>query len=178
MARIGTVAVMSPGDMGHAVAKVLRAHGLRVITCLDGRSARTRALAAAAGIEEAGSDAALVAGADLVLSILVPAQALPLAERIAGALRAGAGATLYVDCNAIAPQTARRVGEVIEGAGGRFVDAGIIGPPPTAESRGTRFYASGAAAQEFARLCEYGLEVRWSASARATPRRSRCATRR
>ena len=39
MARIGTVAVMSPGDMGHAVAKVLRAQGLRVITCLDGRSA-------------------------------------------------------------------------------------------------------------------------------------------
>jgi 3-hydroxyisobutyrate dehydrogenase-like beta-hydroxyacid dehydrogenase len=160
MARIGTVAVMSPGDMGHAVAKVLRARGLRVITCLDGRSARTRALAAAAGIEEAGSDAALVAEADLVLSILVPAQALPLAARIAGALRAGAGATLYVDCNAIAPQTARRVGEVIEGAGGRFVDAGIIGPPPTAESGGTRFYASGAAAQEFARLCEYGLDVR------------------
>ena len=160
MARIGTVAVMSPGEMGHAVAKVLRAQGLRVITCLDGRSARTRTLAAAAGIEEVGSDAALVAEADLVLSILVPAQALPLAERIAGALRAGAGATLYVDCNAIAPQTARWVGEVIEGAGGRFVDAGIIGPPPTAESGGTRFYASGAAAQELTRLCDYGLDVR------------------
>ena len=33
-----TVAIMSPGDMGHAVASVLGQGGLRVITRLDGRS--------------------------------------------------------------------------------------------------------------------------------------------
>ncbi len=95
-----------------------------------------------------------------VLSILVPAQALGLAERIAGALQQGARAPLYVDCNAIAPETARRVGTVIEAAGGRFVDAGIIGPPPAAGAGGTRFYASGAAAEEFARLGDFGLDIR------------------
>ena len=35
----------SPGDMGHAVGRRLREHELRVITCLTGRSGRTRALA-------------------------------------------------------------------------------------------------------------------------------------
>ena len=45
----------------------------------------------------------------------------------------GTGATpLYVDCNAIAPETARQVAEIVEGAGAGFVDAGIIGPPPQA----------------------------------------------
>ena len=96
-----------------------------------------------------------------MLSILVPAQALGLAERIAGALQRGAQAPLYVDCNAIAPQTARRVG------GGRSrPPAGASSMPGSSGRRrrpgagGTRFYASGAAAQEFARLGAYGLDIR------------------
>ena len=155
-----TIAIMSPGDMGHAVGAVLRQAGLRVITQLDGRSERTRALAARAGIEEVGDDDALVRAADMLLSILVPSEAVALAERIARAVR-GTGATpLYVDCNAIAPQTARQVGEIVEGAGARFVDAGIIGPPPQPGAASTRFYASGGDAAAFARLADFGLDVR------------------
>ncbi len=41
-----TIALMAPGDMGHAVGRVLVHAGCRVITNLEGRSARTRALAA------------------------------------------------------------------------------------------------------------------------------------
>ena len=157
---IQTVAIMAPGDMGHSVGAALKARGLRVVSCLAGRSARTRALAAKAGIEDLGDDAALVRAADALLSILVPAQAEALARRIADALRATGGDLLYVDCNAIAPETARRVGAVVEAAGARFVDAGIIGPPPRPDAAGTRFYASGAAARDFAQLRDYGLDVR------------------
>jgi len=64
-----------------------------------------------------------------------------------------------VDCNAVAPATARRVGARIEAAGGRMVDVGIIGGPPRRAGM-TRFYASGAHAGEFAKLREFGLEVR------------------
>ena len=39
-----TIAIVSPGDMGHAVGAVLREAGLRVITQLDARSERTRVL--------------------------------------------------------------------------------------------------------------------------------------
>ena len=104
-----TIAIMSPGDMGHAVGAVLRQSGLRVITQLDGRSGRTQALAARAGIEQVADDDILVRAADILLSILVPAEALALAERIACAVRGTCATPLYVDCNAIALQTARQV---------------------------------------------------------------------
>ena len=40
--RVKTVAILSPGDMGHSVGGALVEHGLDVITCLAGRSERTR----------------------------------------------------------------------------------------------------------------------------------------
>ena len=52
---INTVAILSPGDMGHAVGRRLREHELRVVTCLAGRSQRTRALSEEAGIEDMAS---------------------------------------------------------------------------------------------------------------------------
>jgi 3-hydroxyisobutyrate dehydrogenase-like beta-hydroxyacid dehydrogenase len=155
-----TIAIMSPGDMGHAVGAVLRERGLRVVTRLDGRSGRTRALAAQVGIEEVEDDAALVRDADMLLAILVPAEAIALAERVARAVRGTEATPLYVECNAIAPQTARQIAEIVEGAGARFVDAGIIGPPPRPGAASTRFYASGRAAAAFARLRDFGLDVR------------------
>ena len=50
-----TVAILSPGDMGHDVGRALGKHGLEVITCLQGRSDRTRGLSRQAGIRDAGS---------------------------------------------------------------------------------------------------------------------------
>ena len=47
---LNTIGILSPGDMGHTVGDVLRQNGLRVITCLEGRSQRTRELAQKAGI--------------------------------------------------------------------------------------------------------------------------------
>ncbi len=154
-----TIALMSPGDMGHATGAVLRQHGLRVITRLEGRSPRTRALAEQADIEPVADDDTLVRDADLLLSILVPSQAEQLARRTAAALERTGASLLYVDCNAIAPQSARRIGALVEAAGGRFVDAGIIGPPPKAGTR-TPFYASGEHAKGFAALREFGLDIR------------------
>jgi 3-hydroxyisobutyrate dehydrogenase-like beta-hydroxyacid dehydrogenase len=154
-----TVAIMSPGDMGQAVGALLAGQGLRVVTCLDGRSERTRTLAAEAGIEALADEAALVQEADILLSILVPAEAVTLASRIARALRGSGTDLLYVECNAIAPQTAQRIGRLIEDAGGRFVDAGIIGPPPRGRPS-PRFYASGTHVGAFARLRDHGLDVR------------------
>ncbi len=44
-----TIGIISPGDMGHAIGTVLVQHSLRVLTNLQGRSARTVALARQAG---------------------------------------------------------------------------------------------------------------------------------
>ena len=153
------VGLLSPGDMGHVVGKVLVDHGMSVLTCLEGRSERTRALAQKARIEAVPTYEQLVEDADLVLSILVPAEAENAAGAVAQALKDTGGQIVYVDCNAIAPATARRVGEIVTGAGSPFVDAGIIGPPPTREGN-TRFYASGPNVAAFEELSQFGLDVR------------------
>jgi 3-hydroxyisobutyrate dehydrogenase-like beta-hydroxyacid dehydrogenase len=44
---------------------------------------------------------------------------------------AGFGFTgVYVDANAVSPQTAREIGSAIETRGGSYVDGGIVGAPP------------------------------------------------
>lgn len=134
-----TVAVISPGEMGSAVGRRLRDGGLRVVTSLAGRTERTRALAADAGIEDAGSLAAAIDQADVVLSILPPGRALDLAEAVGRD-----PGPLYVDCNAVSPASACAIGRAV---GERYVDAGIIGAPAA-----PRFYASGPHASELAAL--------------------------
>ena len=152
------VAILSPGDMGHAIGRVLLAHGLEVITCLKGRSDRTRGLSVQAGIREVASCEELVSQADLVLSILVPAAALEAARYVASALR-GTGRSLYfADCNAVAPQTVEAIGAVITGAGGRFIDASIIGFPP-AKDVTPRLYVSGPHAGIMSVLDGKGIDV-------------------
>jgi len=153
-----TVAILSPGDMGHAVGQRLGSHGLQVITCLQGRSERTRSLAQRANIAEVPSYKALVTQADIVLSILVPAQAQQAASLVAQALSETHAEIIYADCNAIAPQTTRQIGAMITAAGGRYVDASIIGGPPR-QGGTTRFYASGPDAVAFERLNQFGLDV-------------------
>ena len=154
-----TIGILSPGDMGHTVGDVLRQNGARVITCLEGRSARTRALAEKAGIIDVPTYRQLVTESDLVLSIMVPAQAMSAAAVVADALRGTDTQLIYADCNAIAPQTVRTLGEVLTSAGGTFVDASIIGPPPRTAGA-TRFYASGPELETFLTLNRYGLDVR------------------
>jgi len=158
MTDIQTIAVMSPGDMGHSVGNVLRENGLRVISCLGDRSERTKALAAEAGIEDVPTYADLVQEADLLLSVLTPAQAVNAAQRVAEALVETGAELAYADCNAIAPQTVRSIGEIITEAGGTFIDGSIIGGPPRGKSH-PRLYVSGPNTAPMEALNEYGLTV-------------------
>src|SRR5687767_2198294 len=122
---VKTIGLLSPGDMGSVVAKVVQSHGLRVITCLKGRSERTRMLAHDAQVAEVPTYEDLVGDSDLLLSIVVPESALGTARLVADAIRSSGQQTVYVDCNAIAPETVKAVAEVITSAGSRFIDAGI-----------------------------------------------------
>ena len=154
-----TTGILSPGDMGHTVGRVLGSYGLNVITCLQGRRKRTRDLAARAGIADVPTYHALVDGADIILSILPPAQAEHAAKRVAHALAETNADLIYADCNAVSPETVRRIGGIITSAGACFVDASIIGPPPRNKGS-TRFYASGPHANTFETLNQFGLDVR------------------
>jgi 3-hydroxyisobutyrate dehydrogenase-like beta-hydroxyacid dehydrogenase len=149
--KIEKVGLMSPGDMGQAVAIQIKARGLNVYTALEHRSERTRALAREAGIIDVGTLARLVAECDVVLSIMDPGAALGFAREASDALRASGRRTLIVDCNAIAPETVREIAGLVERAGGRFLDAGIIGPPPRGEAK-ANLYVSGPGAADLEQL--------------------------
>ena len=103
-----TVGILSPGDIGSAIGARLVANGARVLVALDDRSARTKALAVEAGLEDVGSVEELVVSATHVLSVLVPSEAVTAAERVARALRSTAATPLVADLNAISPGTARQ----------------------------------------------------------------------
>ena len=151
------VAIIGTGAMGSAVARRLVEHGCRVITVLEGRSAASAQRAQAAGMTAVA--ARDLATADFVLSIVPPAAAVGVARHCAPLLAAAATRGAYVDCNAVSPKTAHEIAAVIEPSGWAFADAGIIGLPPS-EPGHTVFYAAGAAAQRFAGLGDYGLDVR------------------
>jgi 3-hydroxyisobutyrate dehydrogenase-like beta-hydroxyacid dehydrogenase len=157
--RFNTIAILSPGDMGHAVGRALGKSGRRIITCLEGRSERSRGLAEAGGFELSPTLNDLVSDADIILSILPPSAATATAEAVAAAMRATGKTPVFADCNAISPDTTKAIGVIIESAGGAFIDAGIIGPPPGKRDRPTQFYASGPTAEDFTDLNGHGIAV-------------------
>ncbi len=153
-----TVAIIAPGNMGAGVAKRLTDNKVTVLTALAGRSAASSERARAAGMS-AVSEREL-AEADFLLSIMPPGEALALARRLTPVLTAANKKPTYVECNAVSPQTMLKIADVIDKTGCPFVAAAIIGPPPKPGTSNTKFYASGGAAKNFAKLNDCGLIVR------------------
>jgi putative dehydrogenase len=154
-----TIGVIAMGEMGSATARRLHERGATVITQLAGRSAASAARAERAGAVPVATDDEFAAQSDVILSIVPPGDAVALAQRLAPSIKRAGRKTVYVDCNAVSPQTAERIGEALDGTDCVYVDAGIIGPPPSDTAR-TIFYASGEGAKAFERLSNYGLAIR------------------
>src|SRR5207302_2648184 len=155
-----TIAIVAQGMMGSGVGKRLHERGAEVRTLLSGRSAASAERARAAGMKPAADEKALADGADFFLSILPPGEAEALARQMAPGLAELKKKPVYVDCNAISPQTAARVAAIIEPTGAKFVDGGIIGGPPRAGYSGPAIYASGPAVGETKVLRDWGLDWR------------------
>ena len=117
--------LLHPGAMGATVGATLRAGGADVVWASDGRSGATRERAANAGLRDVGRLEALVAAADTIVSVCPPHAAEALAETVVALGFRGC----FLDANAVAPARALALRDRIEGAGGRFVDGGIVGPP-------------------------------------------------
>lgn len=155
------VVVIGTGEMGAAVGRRLREGGARVTTSLKGRSAASIERVERAGIKVIDNDNLLVRDADFVLSIVPPGVAIEVGQRYKAPLLRAAASPIFVECNAIAPSTTRRVEAILGGV--RFIDAGIIGGPPAIDTqdpaKGPRIYASGAGANDLMRLAKYGLDI-------------------
>src|SRR5207237_6662711 len=95
------IALLHPGEMGAAVGACLNQH--RVLWVSAGRSPSTHARARAAKLEDAQTLERALEAAEIVLSVCPPHAATALAREVARAKFQG----IFVDCNAIAPDTAR-----------------------------------------------------------------------
>jgi 3-hydroxyisobutyrate dehydrogenase-like beta-hydroxyacid dehydrogenase len=133
-----TFGVLHPGQMGAAVGAALREAGQRVVWTSEDRSEATQRRAAESGLDDVHWLNAVVNQSDVILSVCPPHAAEEVADEVAllGYRK------VYVDANAVSPQTARRIESVVERSGADFVDGGIIGPPPHRPGT-TRLYLSG-----------------------------------
>ncbi len=135
------IAIVNPGEMGAAIGTQLVQAGHQVVWLPAGRSEGTRGRAVAAGLQPVDS----VLECDAVLSVAPPAAAEDIAHSVAGYTG------LYVDLNAISPDTAESVQRIVERGGARAVDGSVVGPPPE-KAGATRIFLSSDSAHEAAGL--------------------------
>jgi 3-hydroxyisobutyrate dehydrogenase-like beta-hydroxyacid dehydrogenase len=141
---VAVVGLLHPGEMGSALGATLRASGHDVLWASDGRSDATAQRAR--DFDDVGNAGDLAQRAEVILSVCPPHAAHDVARSVAGY------AGVYVDANAVSPDTAR----ALAGETTRFVDGGIVGPPPR-EPGTTRLYLSGGHAAQVAALFDGSL---------------------
>jgi L-threonate 2-dehydrogenase len=152
------IAICSAGAMGSALSRRLREHGARVLTSLSGRSAATVERARAAGMEDAPLQT--ITTADLILSIVPPGEAVALAGELVTYLSESSHQPVYIDCNALSPNTKTQVALMLAETGCDVVDGAIIGGPPQPGEKGPRIYVSGGQSSRASILRTLGLDLR------------------
>ena len=136
------IAILHPGSMGAEVGRALVEAGHDVGWLPEGRGAATRRRAEDAGLTALDD----VADRELVLSVCPPAAAVATARTVPGF------GGIYVDANAVSPETAREVSAAVRAQGAGYVDGGIVGPPPRRAGT-TRLFLAGATAGQVAEVC-------------------------
>lgn len=140
MFRIG---ILHPGEMGVSIAASAINSGHQVYWVSQGRSEQTRARAEKHNLVEVDSLLQLCQTCKVILSICPPHAAEDVARSVAATQFDG----LYVDANAISPQRSVRIGQLMQSAGIRFIDGGIIGGPAW-RPKETWLYLSGEHSQQ------------------------------
>ncbi|EME88308.1 uncharacterized protein MYCFIDRAFT_27364 [Pseudocercospora fijiensis CIRAD86] len=145
---LATLGIISIGDMGLGIAKLLLSHNFNVITNVRGRSPETQERARKNGISLVDTDTALVDAADVILSIVPPRDSLTVARRIStasgSASRTRPSPLCFIDLNAVSPRTAREVNDLFVNSSSKvnFIDGGIIGAPPSLKEDGSWYRPS------------------------------------
>ncbi|KAI1416796.1 6-phosphogluconate dehydrogenase C-terminal domain-like protein [Hypoxylon sp. FL1857] len=139
-APLAKIGIISIGDMGSGIAKLLVANGFSVATNVKGRSNDTIERAKSAQVELLKSDEDLAQSCSVILSVVPPRDAVATAQRIVdavtGPLRRSEDSPLYfADLNAVAPSSVKSIAALFAssraGASVRFVDGSILGGPPS-----------------------------------------------
>ncbi|CEL25435.1 NAD(P)-dependent oxidoreductase [Methanobacterium formicicum] len=139
------------GEVASTLSEGLLAHGVEVSTCLEGRSQRSMELAKSSGVGLFDSLTELSESSDILLSAVVPAEAVIVAAEVGGGDFDG----VYVDLNNVSPGTVKEAFSHI--TNGKTVDGAIMGG--IKNGLGTPIIASGEFAEDFAELNQYGMNI-------------------
>ena len=152
MNRIG---ILHPGEMGVSIAASAIHNGHQVYWMSEGRSDKTQARAEKHGLVEIHSMLSFCQTCEIIISVCPP----DAAEEVAASVVEAGFQGIYLDANAISPQRATRIAEMLK-TGIRYVDGSIIGGPVWKPSE-TWLYLSGEQANKVASCFSRGpLETR------------------
>ena len=149
MTKIG---ILHPGEMGVSVAASAIQGGHEVYWVSQGRSDTTRLRAEKQGLIEVRSLSQLCQTVEILLSVCSPHAAEDVAKSVIEQGFKGC----YLDANAISPQRANKIGQMMKANSIHFVDGGIVGGPAWT-SKETWLYLSGEDAQVIADCLSGGL---------------------
>jgi 3-hydroxyisobutyrate dehydrogenase-like beta-hydroxyacid dehydrogenase len=155
---MGSVGVFYTGEMGSALSRKLVEAGFEVLSCVTGRSGRTRKNAEKNGVKLKESIEEVVAESEYIFSLVPPHHAVEVAQRVSDALRKTKKFPLYIDCNSVGPDTMRKIESVIKGCRVEILDGVFIGSASLLDSK-TTLYLSGGRAEEVVRLLAPVLRV-------------------
>lgn len=128
-----SIGLVGYGEVGKILAAALLARGVAWVGIWDlllrdvATAPAMRDHAERAGAEPMPSLAALLARADVVISAVTASQTLAVATEAARTIRR---ATWFVDLNSASPDTKARSSELVDAAGGRYVESAVMTSVP------------------------------------------------
>ncbi len=121
------IALIGYGEVGRILAEDLAPQGHSILAYdvkVEGEGGNAmREHAAKIGVTLASSHASAVQRAELVLSAVTASQAVPVAEAVAPGLAKGA---YVLDFNSASPGAKIRAAEIVNAAGGRYVEGAVM----------------------------------------------------
>jgi len=127
------VGLIGYGEVGKIFSNGLKAKGLSWVGAWDivfgdallGGAQRLHATAH--GVEACESASAVCAKATLIMSAVTASNTLAVAKEVARTIRPG---TVFLDLNSASPGTKQKAAALIETAGGKYVEAGVMTSVP------------------------------------------------
>ena len=142
MSKIG---ILHPGEMGVSIAASAINSGHEIFWASTNRSDKTRARAEKHGLMELKSLVELCKTCEIIICICPPHAAEDVAKQVVEHGFKGS----YLDANAISPERAAKIGQMLGAKNIHFIDGGIIGGPAW-EPKNTWLYISGKKAKQIA----------------------------
>lgn len=116
---IRSICLLGFGEVGQILAEDLSPYHLTAWDVAPDK------ISARFAVTPGKSAEAAVAEADLIISAVTAAQDVAAAKSVAGGLREGA---FFLDMNSASPEMKKRSAEIVDHAGGRYVEAAVMAP--------------------------------------------------